>query len=129
MDFKDPNGLSRLVQSLTVSVDDAERFHPPEAALQTKQYLGTIRGHLRHTLRWHSASPAVAPSPKSSVSYPNISRAQMTACRSMRPPVGMHRDRSVMSAACGLHAGAPNGVVGRRDACRYQTGCALAQGG
>ena len=62
MDFKDPNGLSRLVQSLTVSVDDAERFHPPEAALQTKQYLGTIRGHLRHTLRWPSASPAVTSS-------------------------------------------------------------------
>jgi len=51
MDFKDPNGLSRIVQSLTISVDDAERFHPPEAALQTKQYLSTIRSHLGHTLR------------------------------------------------------------------------------
>ncbi len=51
MDFKDPNGLSRIVQSLTISVDDAERFHPPEAALQTKQYLSTIRAHLGHTLR------------------------------------------------------------------------------
>ena len=52
MDFKDPNGLSRIVQSLTISVDDAERFHPPEAALQTKQYLSTIRAHLGHTLRY-----------------------------------------------------------------------------
>lgn len=51
MDFKDPTGTSRIVQSLTIALDDAERFHPPEAALQTKQYLSIIRGHLAHTLR------------------------------------------------------------------------------
>lgn len=37
MDYNDPTGTSRSVQSLTIALDDAERFHPPEAALQTKQ--------------------------------------------------------------------------------------------
>ena len=43
MDYADPVGTSRLVQALTAALDDAERFHPPEAALQTQQYLGAIR--------------------------------------------------------------------------------------
>ncbi|CAL8464950.1 g4485 [Coccomyxa elongata] len=51
MDYADPTGTSRSVQSLTIALDDAERFHPPEAALQTKQFLSVIRGHLAHTLR------------------------------------------------------------------------------
>ncbi len=51
MDYADPTGTSRSVQSLTLALDDAERFHPPEAALQTKQFLAAIRGHLAHTLR------------------------------------------------------------------------------
>jgi WASH complex subunit strumpellin len=51
MDYNDPTGTSRIVQSLIIALDDAERFHPPEAALQTKQYLSIIRGHLAHALR------------------------------------------------------------------------------
>ena len=43
MDYADPAGTSRVVQALTAALDDAERFHPPEAALQTQQYLATIR--------------------------------------------------------------------------------------
>ena len=43
MDYADPAGTSRIVQSLTLALDDAERFHPPEAALQTQHYLATIR--------------------------------------------------------------------------------------
>lgn len=43
MDYADPTGTSRSVQSLTIALDDAERFHPPEAALQTKQFLSAIR--------------------------------------------------------------------------------------
>ncbi len=41
MDYNDPTGTSRSVQSLTIALDDAERFHPPEAALQTKQVRNT----------------------------------------------------------------------------------------
>ncbi|KAK9917364.1 hypothetical protein WJX75_003552 [Coccomyxa subellipsoidea] len=51
LDYADPTGTSRSVQSLTIALDDAERFHPPEAALQTKQFLTAIRAHLAHTLR------------------------------------------------------------------------------
>jgi hypothetical protein len=43
MDYGDPGGTSRVVQALTLALDDAERFHPPEAALQTQHYLGAIR--------------------------------------------------------------------------------------
>ena len=43
MDYRDLVGTSRVVQALTVALDDAERFHPPEAALQTQQYLAAIR--------------------------------------------------------------------------------------
>ena len=43
MDYGDPGGTSRVVQALTAALDDAERFHPPEAALQTQHYLGAIR--------------------------------------------------------------------------------------
>ena len=104
MDFKDPNGLSRIVQSLTVSVDDAERFHPPEAALQTKQYLATIRAHLRHTLRWHLASQLQLQPAKPFLSHLDKHRAQRTAYRSTRLPMGMQQSHIARFAAYGPHA-------------------------
>eukprot|EP00884_Botryococcus_braunii_P002738 jgi/Botrbrau1/12465/Bobra.0169s0012.2 len=53
----DPGSMSVRVQTLLLALDDCERFHPVEAALQTRAYLGTIRGHLARLLRVADVRP------------------------------------------------------------------------
>jgi hypothetical protein len=43
MDFRDAAATSGRAQALAAALDDADRFAPPEAALQTRQLLGAIR--------------------------------------------------------------------------------------
>jgi hypothetical protein len=57
MDVADPGATSTLVQALLLALDDCERFHPVEAALQTRAYLGAIRGHLARLLRVADVRP------------------------------------------------------------------------
>ena len=43
MDYREVGATSARAQQLTAALDDADRFAPPEAALQTRQLLGAIR--------------------------------------------------------------------------------------
>lgn len=43
MDYRDAAATSQRTQQLAAALDDADRFAPPEAALQTRQLLGAIR--------------------------------------------------------------------------------------
>ena len=43
MDYREGGATSARAQQLTAALDDADRFAPPEAALQTRQLLGAIR--------------------------------------------------------------------------------------
>ena len=43
LDYQDPVGTSRGMAALASALDDAERFHAPEAALQTRHFLSAIR--------------------------------------------------------------------------------------
>lgn len=51
MDVGNPGATSARVQTLLLALDDCERFHPVEASLQTRAYLGTIRANLARLLR------------------------------------------------------------------------------
>ena len=44
MDWQDEAGVGRRAQSLTQALDEVERFPPPEATLQTQQYITDARG-------------------------------------------------------------------------------------
>ncbi|KAK9819467.1 hypothetical protein WJX74_009419 [Apatococcus lobatus] len=57
MDLDDGAGSNRRVQQLNAALDDVERFHPAEAAAQTKAYLAEIRGHLARLLRLADLQP------------------------------------------------------------------------
>ena len=44
MDWQDEAGVGRRAQGLTQALDEVERFPPPEATLQTQQYITDARG-------------------------------------------------------------------------------------